>query len=71
MLRSKAPRSAVRWSRRRYILLRMRDDRYRPFDIEELEDKPSLTNEAGGGGQCWRAGAGEAKIAPCDGGAEP
>jgi len=23
----------------------MRDDRYRPFDIEELEDKPSLTNE--------------------------
>jgi hypothetical protein len=45
MLRSKAPRSAVRWSRRRYILLRMRDDRYRPFDIEELEDKPSLTNE--------------------------
>jgi hypothetical protein len=23
----------------------MRDDRYRPFDIEELEDKPSLINE--------------------------
>jgi hypothetical protein len=24
----------------------MRDERYRPFDIEELEDKPSLMNEA-------------------------
>jgi hypothetical protein len=24
----------------------MRDDRYRPFDIEELEDRPSLINEA-------------------------
>jgi|SRR6516225_8109048 len=27
------------------ILLLMRDERYRPFDIEELEDKVSLLNE--------------------------
>jgi len=35
----------VRRSRGWHILLLMRDDRYRPFDIAELEDKPSLINQ--------------------------
>jgi len=35
----------VRWSRRRYILLLMRDDRYRPADIAEVGQKVSLLNE--------------------------
>ena len=35
----------MRWSRRRYILLLMRDDRYRPADIAEVGQKVSLLNE--------------------------
>jgi len=35
----------VRWGRRWHILLLMRDDRYRPADVAEVEQKVSLLNE--------------------------
>jgi hypothetical protein len=35
----------VRQTQEGIIFSSMRDDRYRPFEIEELEDKPSLINE--------------------------